>query len=84
MFQDFPGKLQTRWLGHYEIKQVHDNDTLMLATIDGFGSSFKANGHRVRLYQKSLTKESFYQQIREDPTMQVLTAEGNPSAAPSS
>jgi len=53
-FQDFPGKLQTRWLGPYEIKQVHDNSTLMLTTIDGFGSSFKANGHRVCLYQNHL------------------------------
>eukprot|EP00253_Pinus_taeda_P009166 PITA_09166 len=44
-FQDFLGKLQPRWLGPYEIKQVHDNDTLMLATIDGSGSSFKANGY---------------------------------------
>ena len=73
-FQDFPAKLQTRWLGPYEIKQVHDNGTLTLTAIDGSGSFFKANGHRVHLYQKPLTRESFYQQIREDPTMQVLAA----------
>ncbi len=34
-FQDFPGKLQTRWLGPYEIQEVHDNGTLTLATIAG-------------------------------------------------
>jgi len=60
-FQEFPGKLQTRCLGPYKIKQLHDNGTLTLATIDGFSSSFKENGHRVCLYQKPLTKESFYQ-----------------------
>lgn len=66
-FQDFPGKLQTRWLGPYEIKKVHDNGTLTLATIDGSVSSFKANGHQVRLYQNPLTKESFYQQYVRTP-----------------
>ena len=60
-FQDFLGKLQTRWLGPYEIKEVHDNGTLTLATIDGSHFSFKANGHRVRLYQRPLTREYFCQ-----------------------
>ena len=59
-FQDFPGKLQTRWLGPYEIQKVHDNGTVTLVTIDGSGHSFKVNGHRVRLYHKPLTRESFY------------------------
>eukprot|EP00253_Pinus_taeda_P016339 PITA_16339 len=49
-FQDFPGKLQTRWLGPYEIQKVHDNGTLTLVTIDGSGYAFKVNGHRVHLY----------------------------------
>eukprot|EP00253_Pinus_taeda_P026561 PITA_26561 len=36
-FQDFPGKLQTRWLGPYKIQKVHDNGTLTLVTIDSSG-----------------------------------------------
>ena len=60
-FQDFPGKLQTKWLGPYEIQEVHNNGTLTLATIDVSGYSFKANGHRVRLYHKPLTREFFCQ-----------------------
>eukprot|EP00253_Pinus_taeda_P007728 PITA_07728 len=60
-FQHFPGKLQTRWLGPYEIQKVHDNGTLTLITIDGSGYAFKVNGHRVRLYRKPLTRESFCQ-----------------------
>ena len=54
-FQDFPRKLQTRWLGPYEIYKVHDNGTLTLVTIDRSGHTFKVNGHRVRLYYKPLT-----------------------------
>eukprot|EP00253_Pinus_taeda_P028997 PITA_28997 len=81
-FQDFLAKLQTRWLGPYKIKEVHDNGTLTLSTIDGYGYSFKANGHRVRLYHKLLTRESFCQQIHEDSTIQILAAKGNSSTAP--
>eukprot|EP00253_Pinus_taeda_P028738 PITA_28738 len=62
-FQDFPRKLQTQWLGPYEIQKVHDNGTLTLITIDGSRYAFKVNGHRVRLYRKTLTRESFCQQL---------------------
>jgi len=71
-FQDFPGKLQTHWLGPYEIQKVHDNGTLNLMTIDGSGYAFKANGHRVRLYRKPLSRESFCQQLRQDSDMEIF------------
>lgn len=80
-FQDFPGKLQTRWLGPYKIQKLHDNGTITLATIDGYSYSFKANGHRVWIYHKPLTRESFCQQLWEDSTIQILAEEGNPSSA---
>ena len=75
--QDFPGKLQTRWLGPYEIQEVHNNGTLTLTTIDGVGSKFRVNGHRERLYHKPLTRESFFQHAREDPTIQLVTQGGD-------
>lgn len=80
MFQHFPRKLQTQWLGLYEIQKVHDNGTITLTTIDGFGHTFKDNGHRVRVYHKPLTPESFYQQLREDSDMQILAEENNSSS----
>eukprot|EP00253_Pinus_taeda_P033853 PITA_33853 len=79
-FQDFPGKLQTRWLGPYEIQKVHDNETLTLITIDGSGYAFKVNGHRVRLYRKPLTRESFCQQLRQDTDLEVLREEAKSSS----
>eukprot|EP00253_Pinus_taeda_P016620 PITA_16620 len=79
-FQDLPGKLQTRWLGPYEIQKVHDNGTLTLITINGSGYAFKVNGHRVRLYQKPLTRESFCQQLRQDTDLEVLGEEAKSSS----
>lgn len=79
-FQDFLGKLQTRWLTPYEIQKVYDNGTITLTTIDGSGHTFKANGQRVRLYRKPLTRESFYQQLREDSNMQILVEEEKSSS----
>ena len=76
-FQDFPCKLQTRWLGPYEIQEVHSNVTINITTIDGFGSSFQVNGHRVHLYHKPLTKESFFQHVCNDPTMKILVEGSN-------
>jgi hypothetical protein len=79
-FQDFPGKLQTRWLGPYEINEVHDNGTVTLSTIDGSGSPFLVNGHRLRLYHQPPSKDSFYQEVSKDPTVQILAGwEGNPA-----
>ena len=66
--------LQTRWLGPYEIQEVHNNGTLTLTTIDRAGHYLKVNGHQVHVYHKPLTKESFYEQVREDPSMKILVA----------
>lgn len=79
-FQDFPGKLQTRWLGPYEIQKVHDNGTLTLIIIDGSGYAFKVNRHRVRLYRKPLTRESFCQQLRQDTNMEIMGEEAKTSS----
>ena len=79
-FQDFPGKLRTRWLGPYEIQKFHDNGTLTLTTIDGSGYTFKVNGHRVRLYRKPLTRESFCQQLRQDTNIKIMGEEEKTSS----
>lgn len=44
-FQYFLGKLQTQWLGPYEISEVYDNSIVNLTTIDGSSVSFLTNGH---------------------------------------
>ena len=60
---------------------MHDNGTITLTTIDGSRHSFKENSDPMQLYHKPLTRESFYQQLKEDSTMQILAEEDNPSLA---
>ena len=55
------GKLQTRWLGPYEIIHVFDNGTVQLTTIDQVPFKFLLNGHRLKLYKQPQTKAEFLQ-----------------------
>lgn len=57
------GKLQTRWLGLYEIDEVFQNGAIRLATIDPVRFKLLVNGHRLHLYHKLATKEDFLQQF---------------------
>jgi hypothetical protein len=69
-------------MGPYEINGVHDNGTVTLITIDGSGSPFLVNGHRLRLYHQPHSKESFCQEVSKDPTIQILAGwEGNPTTS---
>ena len=49
--------------GPYEVDIVLDNDTIKLKTIDEDRAPFVANGHRVKVYQKLVLRDSFVQQV---------------------
>jgi hypothetical protein len=55
-FENFQGKLRTRWLGPYEIDIVFPNGTVRLLTIDDSRTPLLVNGHRLRLYQHPFPK----------------------------
>lgn len=59
-YKDNLGKLQTRWLGPYEIVEIFSNGVVRLATIDPVKFKLLVNGHRLRLYYKPLSKMTFY------------------------
>ena len=69
--RDFKGKLRTRWLGPYLVDRVFDNVTVLLVTIDENRVPLFANGHRLRLYHKSISKDAFISQIAADPDYQL-------------
>ena len=62
-YKNFKGKLTTRWLGPYEIVTAFDNGFVRIKTIDDSDISFVVNGHRLRLYQKPISKNDFLQDI---------------------
>ncbi|XP_076927258.1 uncharacterized protein LOC143590767 [Bidens hawaiensis] len=44
----FPGKLRSRWVGPYMVKEVFPHGAIELQDVDG--SSWKVNGHRLKRY----------------------------------
>jgi hypothetical protein len=71
-FKEFQGKLHTRWLGPYEVDTIFPNGTVRLITIDGSDTQLHANGHRLRLYQRPLSKEEFKSRCSTDTGYQFL------------
>jgi hypothetical protein len=72
LFKEFQGKLHTRWLGLYEVDIVFPNGTFRLITIDGSNTQLLANGHRLCLYQRPLSKEEFKPRCTADTDYQFL------------
>jgi hypothetical protein len=73
-FKELQGKLRTRWLGPYEVDTVFPNGTVRLLTIDDSKTSLLVNGHRLRLYQRPISKEDFKATCMADA--QFLSVEG--------
>jgi hypothetical protein len=73
-FKEFQGKLRTRWLGPYEVDTVFPNGTVRLLTIDDSKTPLLVNGHRLRLYQRPISKEDFKATCMADA--QFLFVEG--------
>ena len=62
-YKTFKGKIMTRWLGPYEVETIFDNGSVRIKTIDDSQNSFVVNGHRLKVYNKPLSKDDFLQEI---------------------
>ena len=76
-FKDHKAKFTTHWMGPYEIVQAYDNGSVKLQTIDGEGHSFTVNGHRLKLYNKPISKQDFLHTLSQQEEVEIL----QPSAA---
>ena len=74
-FKDFRGKLTTHWLGPYEVEQVFDNGSVRIRTIDDEKVSFLVNGHRLRLYQKPMSKGQFISDLQTHGEFEIMGVE---------
>ncbi|XP_059070894.1 uncharacterized protein LOC131860869 [Cryptomeria japonica] len=68
-FQDFKGKSYTRWLGPYKVDHVYDSGVIQLSTMDSECCKLLVNGHRLKLYQKPLSKEAFFIDVAKELTV---------------
>ena len=49
-------KLNTHWLGPYEVVTAFDNGSVKIKPIDGSEVSFIVNGHRLRIYHQPTSR----------------------------
>jgi hypothetical protein len=78
----FKGKLTTRWLGPYEVETVFDNGSVRIKTIDDSQNSFVVNGHRLKVYNKPLSRYDFLQEIAKQPEIKIVGEEFSLPANP--
>jgi hypothetical protein len=50
-YEDFPGKLHTRWMGPYRVTEIYRNGSLQLEDLQGNWLDTRVNGSRVKQYQ---------------------------------
>jgi len=63
-YKDFKGKW-TRWLGPYVIARCHDNGSVHIRTIDTEAIPLLVNGHRLKVYKMSLSKQELIDSINK-------------------
>ena len=71
-FKYFQGKFQTHWLGPYEIEKVFSNGEVRIRTIDESQTPFLVNGHRLKIYQKPISKEEFIKIFQDNSEMKLV------------
>jgi hypothetical protein len=79
-YKTFKGKLTTRWLGPYEVETVFDNGSVKIKTIDDSQNSFVVNGHRLKVYNKPLSKDDFLQEVAKQAELKIVGGESSPPA----
>jgi len=71
-FKDFQGKFQTHWLGPYEIEEVFNNGAMRISTIDEKKVPLLANGHRLKIYHKPISREDFVRIFQDNIEMKLV------------
>ena len=66
------GKLNTRWLGPYEVKIIFPNGVVKLTTIDLVKLKLLVNVHRLRLYKNPTDNNTFIKQFRGGQNMMEM------------
>jgi len=66
----FPGKLKSKWIGPYMVKQ--DFESGMVELVDKNGNAFKVNGHRVKHYYADEVRKELSNIMTEEFEQELL------------
>jgi len=69
---EFKIKLYNRWLSPYEVDIIYDNRVVKLRTIDEEKYPIIANGHKLKLYNKPISKEEFIAKLQEQISLTMV------------
>jgi hypothetical protein len=69
-------------LGPYEVEIAFDNGSIRIKIIDDSRDSFVVNGHRLKVYNKPLSRDDFLQEISKQPEIKIVGEESSPPANP--
>ena len=65
-------------MGPYEVVTTFDNGSVKIKTIDGSQIFFLVNGHRLRLYHQSTSKQDCIQNVFQQNEMELVEGEAIP------
>ena len=65
-------------MGPYKVVTAFDNGSVKIKTIDGSEISFVVNGHRLRLYHQTTSKNDFIQNVLQQKEMELVEGEAIP------
>jgi hypothetical protein len=69
-------------MGPYEIDTIYDNGSIRIKTIDEQQTPLPVNGHRLRVYNKPLSKEEFLTRILQNSDILMISKKGDPPTNP--
>lgn len=64
-------------MGPYEVETTFENGVIRIKTLDDEPISFTMNGHRLRIYNKPLSRDEFCQQILQQKEMEMVDSEAS-------
>ena len=64
------------------METVFNNGAVKIKTIDDSHNSFVVNGHRLKVYNKPLSKDDFLQEVAKQIELKIVGGESSSPAAP--